>query len=157
MSNALLGIVVLLFLGVLFFRRKEGFMDSDVMSIQTDVTQQKAVLDKHLNAMNMLMKTDPEQDPNDTFDLQPTIKRIILKLQALDVDKKETDIPLVEKLQSLRKKMESVPPLIEKYRSEVNKFSDVSINEHMTVKQFLPNAQKFMEGLKADLAKILKD
>ena len=157
MSNALLGVVVLLFLGLLFFRKKEGFMDSDIMSIQTDVTQQKAALDKHLTAFNMLMKTDPEKDPNDTFDLQPTIKKIILKLQALDVDKKETDKPLVEQLQSLRKKMEDVPPLIEKYRSEVNKFSDVSINEHMTVKQFLPKTQKFMEGLKEDLAKILKD
>jgi len=156
MSNTLLGIVILLFLCLVMFRSQEGFMDSDVMAIQTDITQQKAVVDKQIAAFNMLLKLDPTKDPNDTFDVEPILKKVITKLQALDKDKKEENVALMDQLKLLRKKIESVPPLIEKYRDEVKKFSNTKM-EQTTIGQFLPDSKKMMEGLKADIDKILKD
>jgi hypothetical protein len=138
------------------FRSQEGFMDSDVMAIQTDITQQKAVVDKQIAAFNMLLKLDPTKDPNDTFDVEPILKKVITKLQALDKDKKEENVALMDQLKLLRKKIESVPPLIEKYRDEVKKFSNTKM-EQTTIGQFLPDSKKMMEGLKADIDKILKD
>ena len=156
MSNTLLGIVILLFLCLVMFRTQEGFMDSDVMAIQTDITQQKAVVDKQIAAFNTLLKLDPTKDPNDTFDVEPILKKVITKLQTLDKDKKEENVALMDQLKLLRKKIESVPPLIEKYRTEVKKFSSTKM-EQTTVGQFLPDSKKMMEGLKADIDKILKD
>ena len=156
MSNTLLGIVILLFLCMVMFRTQEGFMDSDVMAIQTDITQQKAVVDKQIAAFNMLLKLDPNKDPNDTFDVEPILKKVITKLQTLDKDKKEENVALMDQLKLLRKKIESVPPLIEKYRTEVKKFSNTKMDQ-TTVGQFLPDSKKMMEGLKADIDKILKD
>jgi len=138
------------------FRNQEGFMDSDVMAIQTDITQQKAVVDKQIAAFNTLLKLDPTKDPNDTFDVEPILKKVITKLQTLDKDKKEENVALMDQLKLLRKKIESVPPLIEKYRAEVKKFSNTKM-EQTTVGQFLPDSKKMMEGLKADIDKILKD
>jgi hypothetical protein len=138
------------------FRSQEGFMDSDVMAIQTDITQQKAVVDKQIAAFNMLLKLDPNKDPNDTFDVEPILKKVITKLQSLDKDKKAENVALMDQLKLLRKKIESVPPLIEKYRDEVKKFSNTKM-EQTTVGQFLPDSKKMMEGLKADIDKILKD
>ena len=156
MSNTLLGGVILLFLCTVMFRTQEGFMDSDVMAIQTDITQQKAVVDKQIAAFNMLMKLDPNKDPNDTFDVEPILKKVITKLQTLDKDKKEENVALMDQLKLLRKKIEEVPPLIEKYRTEVKKFSNTKM-EKTTVGQFLPDSKKMIEGLKADIDKILKD
>ncbi len=154
MSNYLLALVVLLFLCLLLFRIKEGFMDSDVMAIQTDVTQQKTVVDKQIEAMNRLLKIDPN-DP-EAFDVEPILKKVIKKLKDLDKDKKEENVAIMNQLKALRQKIETMPPMIEKYRTEVKKFSDTKLDQ-MTVNQFLPSSQQFMEGLKADLEKILKD
>jgi hypothetical protein len=64
----------------------------------------------------------------------------------------------MDQLKLLRKKIESVPPLIEKYRDEVKKFSNTKMEQTTTtVGQFLPESKKMMEGLKADIDKILKD
>lgn len=156
MSNTLLGVVILLFLCTVMFRTQEGFMDSDVMAIQTDITQQKAVVDKQIAAFNMLLKLDPNKDPNDTFDVEPILKKVVSKLKSLDKDKKEENVALMDQLKLLRKKIEEVPPLIEKYRTEVKKFSNTKM-EQTTVGQFLPDSKKMMEGLKADIDKILKD
>jgi len=158
MSNTLLGIVILLFLCMMMFRTQEGFMDSDVMAIQTDITQQKAVVDKQIAAFNMLLKLDPNKDPNDTFDVEPILKKVVAKLQTLDKDKKEENVALMGQLKLLRKKIEEVPPLIEKYRTEVKKFSNTKMDQTTTtVGQFLPESKKMIEGLKADIDKILKD
>jgi hypothetical protein len=158
MSNTLLGIVILLFLCMVMFRTQEGFMDSDVMAIQTDITQQKAVVDKQIAAFNMLLKLDPNKDPNDTFDVEPILKKVVTKLQTLDKDKKEENVALMGQLKLLRKKIEEVPPLIEKYRTEVKKFSNTKMDQTTTtVGQFLPESKKMIEGLKADIDKILKD
>lgn len=158
MSNTLLGIVILLFLCTVMFRTQEGFMDSDVMAIQTDITQQKAVIDKQIAAFNMLLKLDPNKDPNDTFDVEPILKKVITKLQTLDKDKKEENVALMDQLKLLRKKIEEVPPLIEKYRTEVKKFSNTKMDQTTTtVGQFLPESKKMIEVLKADIDKILKD
>ncbi len=158
MSNTLLGIVILLFLCTVMFRTQEGFMDSDVMAIQTDITQQKAVIDKQIAAFNMLLKLDPNKDPNDTFDIEPILKKVVTKLQTLDKDKKEENVALMGQLKLLRKKIEEVPPLIEKYRTEVKKFSNTKMDQTTTtVGQFLPESKKMIEVLKADIDKILKD
>ena len=105
MSNTLLGIVILLFVCLVMFRSQEGFMDSDVMAIQTDITQQKAVVDKQIAAFNMLLKLDPNKDPNDTFDVEPILKKVITKLQTLDKDKKAENVALMDQLKLLRKKI----------------------------------------------------
>ena len=158
MSNTLLGIVILLFLCMMMFRTQEGFMDSDVMAIQTDITQQKAVIDKQIAAFNMLLKLDPNKDPNDTFDIEPILKKVVTKLQTLDKEKKAENVALMDQLKLLRKKIEEVPPLIEKYRTEVKKFSNTKMDQTTTtVGQFLPESKKMIEGLKADIDKILKD
>ena len=136
------------------FRIQEGFMDSDVMAIQTDITQQKSVVDKQIEAMTRLLKIDPN-DP-ETFDVEPVLKKVIQKLKDLDKDKKEENVAIMNQLKALRQKIETMPPMIEKYRTEVKKFSNSKIDQ-MTVNQFLPSSQQFMEGLKADLEKILKD
>ena len=136
------------------FRIQEGFMDSDVMAIQTDITQQKSVVDKQIEAMTRLLKIDPN-DP-ETFDVEPVLKKVIQKLKDLDKDKKEENVAIMNQLKALRQKIETMPPMIEKYRTEVKKFSNSKIDQ-MTVNQFLPSSQKFMEGLKADIEKILKD
>jgi hypothetical protein len=136
------------------FRIQEGFMDSDVMAIQTDITQQKSVVDKQIEAMTRLLKIDPT-DP-ETFDVEPVLKKVIQKLKDLDKDKKEENVAIMNQLKALRQKIETMPPMIEKYRTEVKKFSNSKIDQ-MTVNQFLPSSQKFMEGLKADIDKILKD
>jgi hypothetical protein len=154
MSNYLFAFVVLLFLCLLMFRIQEGFMDSDVMAIQTDITQQKSVVDKQIEAMTRLLKIDPT-DP-ETFDVDPVLKKVIQKLKDLDKDKKEENVAIMNQLKALRQKIETMPPMIEKYRTEVKKFSNSKIDQ-MTVNQFLPSSQKFMEGLKADIDKILKD
>jgi hypothetical protein len=157
MSNTLLGVVILLFCCLLLFRPPiEGFMDSDVMAIQTDITQQTAIIDKQIAALSMLLKTDPNKDPSDTFDVEPILKKVITKLQSLDKDKKEENVNLMNQLKLLRKKLESVPPMIEQYRAEVNKFSNSKMDQ-MSVVQFLPKSKQIMEGLKADIDKILKD
>jgi hypothetical protein len=143
---------------MVMFRTQEGFMDSDVMAIQTDITQQKAVIDKQIAAFNMLLKLDPNKDPNDTFDIEPILKKVVTKLQTLDKDKKEENVALMDQLKLLRKKIEEVPPLIEKYRTEVKKFSNTKMDQTTTtVGQFLPESKKMIEGLKADIDKILKD
>ncbi len=158
MSNTLLGIVILLFLCTVMFRTQEGFMDSDVMAIQTDITQQKAVIDKQIAAFNMLLKLDPNKDPNDTFDIEPILKKVVTKLQTLDKEKKAENVALMDQLKLLRKKIEEVPPLIEKYRTEVKKFSNTKMDQTTTtVGQFLPESKKMIEVLKADIDKILKD
>ncbi len=154
MSNYIFAFVVLLFLCLLMFRIQEGFMDSDVMAIQTDITQQKSVVDKQIEAMTRLLKIDPT-DP-ETFDVEPVLKKVIQKLKDLDKDKKEENVAIMNQLKALRQKIETMPPMIEKYRTEVKKFSNSKIDQ-MTVNQFLPSSQKFMEGLKADIDKILKD
>jgi hypothetical protein len=143
---------------MVMFRTQEGFMDSDVMAIQTDITQQKAVIDKQIAAFNMLLKLDPNKDPNDTFDIEPILKKVVTKLQTLDKEKKAENVALMDQLKLLRKKIEEVPPLIEKYRTEVKKFSNTKMDQTTTtVGQFLPESKKMIEVLKADIDKILKD
>jgi flagellar biosynthesis chaperone FliJ len=112
------------------------------------------VVDKQIEAMNRLLKIDPN-DP-EAFDVEPILKKVIQKLKDLDKDKKEENVAIMNQLKALRQKIETMPPMIEKYRTEVKKFSDTKLDQ-MTVNQFLPSSQQFMEGLKADLEKILKD
>lgn len=153
MSHYLLGVVFLLFICLLFFGIKEGYMDSDVGSIQNDLIQQKTILDKQATSMKNLL----EKDPDEVFDMDPILKKIVQKIQTLDNDKKEENIVLTKQLKELRQKLQSFPDLIKQYRAEVKKFSNLKLNEGMTVQEFLPSSQKFLETIKKDIEKILKD
>jgi len=148
----LLGFVILLFVCLLFFRKKEGFMDSDLISIQNDFIQQKTVLDKQVKSMNNIL----ENDVGDKFDLEPILKNMSNKLIALDQDKKEENIALIKKLKILREKTEGIQPLLVEYRIKLKEFSDAKIKTY-TVKDFLPETQKLMDSIKKDIELILKD
>jgi hypothetical protein len=128
-------------------------MDSDVGSIQNDLIQQKTILDKQATSMKNLL----EKDPDEVLDFDPILKKIVQKLQTLDKDKKEENISLTKQLKDLRQKLQSFPDLIKQYRAEVKKFSTIKLNEGMTVQEFLPSSQKFLETIKKDIEKILKD
>ena len=153
MDHSLLVLVILLFLSLLFFRMKEGFMDSEVMGIQTDITQQKTIVDKKKASMDVLL----EKDAADKLDLEPIMEKIIKKIQALDLDKNEQNVMLIKELKALRVKTEELTPLMDKYRNELKKFSDSKLSDAMTVKDFLPTTQTFIAGLQKDIEKILKD
>ncbi len=128
-------------------------MDSDVVSIQNELIQQKTILDKQATSMKNLL----EKDPDEVFDIDPILKKIVQKIQTLDKDKKEENIGLTKQLKDLRQKLYSFPELIKQYRAEVKKFSNLKLNEGMTVQEFLPSSQKFLETIKKDIEKILKD
>ncbi len=132
---------------------KEGFMDSEVMGIQTDITQQKTIVDKKKASMDVLL----EKDAADKLDLEPIMEKIVKKLQALDLDKNEQNVMLIKELKALRVKTEELTPLMDKYRNELKKFSDSKLSDVITVKDFLPTTQTFIAGLQKDIEKILKD
>jgi hypothetical protein len=132
---------------------KEGFMDSEVMGIQTDLTAQKTILDKKTTSMNVLL----EKDVADKFDMQPIMEKIIKKLKALDLEKKDEHKELIKELKALQVKTEELTPYMDKYRNEVKKFSDTKLGGSIMVKDFLPTTQTFVAGLQKDIEKILKD
>ena len=152
-ADLLLGIAVLLLFISVFLPPREGYMDSDVMSIQNDLTLQKVLVDKQLNAMNLIV----EKEPDDTVDIGPILKKMVTKLQTLVKEGKPENAQLIQQLKDLRQKTEQLPPIIETYRNEVKKFSGTKLNEAMTVKDFLPATQSFIEGLKKDAKKILEE
>ena len=152
-SELLLGLAVLLLLASVFLELREGYMDSDVMSIQNDLTLQKVLVDKQLKAMNTVV----EKEPDDTVDIAPILKKMVTKLQTLVKEGKPENAALIQQLKDLRQKTENLPPMMETYRNEVKKFSGTKLNEAMTVKEFLPATQSLLEGLKKDVEKMLKE
>jgi len=148
----LLGFVVLLFIALLFVPRKEGYMDSDLVSIQNDVIKQKTLLDKLVKSLNVIL----EKDAADKLDLDPLSKNIINKLKTL-VDKKAPEnVPLIEELMKLKEKTESLQPLIDEYRKKIKELSESKVNSY-TMADVLPETQKRMEAIKKDIERILKD
>ena len=148
----LLGFVVLLFIALLFVTRKEGYMDSDLVSIQNDVIKQKTLLDKLVKSLNVIL----EKDAADKLDLDPLSKNIINKLKTL-VDKKAPEnVPLIEELMKLKEKTESLQPLIDEYRKKIKELSESKVNSY-TMADVLPETQKRMEAIKKDIERILKD
>jgi hypothetical protein len=148
----LLGFVVLLFIALLFVPRKEGYMDSDLVSIQNDVIKQKTLLDKLVKSLNVIL----EKDAADKLDLDPLSKNIINKLKTL-VDKKAPEnVPLIEELMKLKEKTESLQPLIHEYRKKIKELSESKVNSY-TMADVLPETQKRMEAIKKDIERILKD
>ena len=152
-AELLLGLAVLLLMASVFLELREGYMDSDVMSIQNDLTLQKVLVDKQLKAMNTVV----EKEPDDTVDIAPILKKMVTKLQTLVKEGKPENAALIQQLKDLRQKTENLPPMMETYRNEVKKFSGTKLNEAMTVKEFLPATQSLLEGLKKDVEKMLKE
>ena len=136
-----------------FLELREGYMDSDVMSIQNDLTLQKVLVEKQLKAMNTVV----EKEPDDTVDIAPILKKMVTKLQTLVKEGKPENAALIQQLKDLRQKTENLPPMMETYRNEVKKFSGTKLNEAMTVKDFLPATQSLLEGLQKDVEKMLKE
>jgi len=148
----LLGFVVLLFIVLLFVPRKEGYMDSDLVSIQNDVIKQKTLLDKLVKSQNVIL----EKDAADKLDVDPLSLNIINKLKTL-VDKKAPEnVPLIEELMKLKEKTESLQPLINEYRKKIKELSETKVNS-FTMADVLPETQKRMEDIKKDIERILKD
>ena len=148
----LLGFVVLLFIALLFVPRKEGYMDSDLVSIQNDVIKQKTLLDKLVKSLNVIL----EKDAADKLDVDPLSLNIINKLKTLIDKKTPENVPLIEELMKLKEKTESLQPLINEYRKKIKELSESKVN-NFTMADVLPETQKRMEDIKKDIERILKD
>ena len=148
----LLGFVVLLFIALLFVPRKEGYMDSDLVSIQNDVIKQKTLLDKLVKSLNVIL----EKDAADKLDVDPLSKNIIQKLKMLIEKQTPENVPLIEELMKLKEKTESLQPLINEYRKKIKELSESKVNS-FTMADVLPETQKRMEDIKKDIERILKD
>ncbi len=148
----LLGFVVLLFIALLFVPRKEGYMDSDLVSIQNDVIKQKTLLDKLVKSLNVIL----EKDVADKLDLDPLSVNIINKLKTLIDKKTPENVPLIEELMKLKEKTENLQPLINEYRKKIKELSESKVN-NFTMADVLPETQKRMEDIKKDIERILKD
>jgi hypothetical protein len=148
----LLGFVVLLFIALLFVPRKEGYMDSDLVSIQNDVIKQKTLLDKLVKSLNVIL----EKDASDKLDVDPLSLNIINKLKTLIDKKAPENVPLIEELMKLKEKTESLQPLINEYRKKIKELSETKVNS-FTMADVLPETQKRMEDIKKDIERILKD
>lgn len=148
----LLGFVVLLFIALLFVPRKEGYMDSDLVSIQNDVIKQKTLLDKLVKSFNVIL----EKDASDKLDVDPLSKNIIKKLKLLIEKQTPENVPLIEQLMLLKEKTESLQPLITEYRKKIKELSESKVN-NFTMADVLPETQKKMEDIKKDIEKLLKD
>lgn len=148
----LLGFVILLFIALLFVPRKEGYMDSDLVSIQNDVIKQKTLLDKLVKSFNVIL----EKDAADKLDVDPLSKNIIQKLKMLIEKQTPENVPLIEQLMLLKEKTESLKPLIDEYRKKIKELSESKVNS-FTMADVLPETQKKMEDIKKDIEKLLKD
>ena len=148
----LLGFVVLLFIALLFVPRKEGYMDSDLVSIQNDVIKQKTLLDKLVKSLNVIL----EKETSDKLDVDPLSKNIINKLKTLIDKNTPENVPLIEELMKLKKKTEGLQPLINDYRKKIKELSESKVNSY-TMADVLPETQKRMEDIKKDIERILKD
>ena len=148
----LLGFVILLFIALLFVPRKEGYMDSDLVSIQNDVIKQKTLLDKLVKSFNVIL----EKDAADKLDVDPLSKNIIQKLKLLIEKQTPENVPLIEQLMLLKEKTESLKPLIDEYRKKIKELSESKVNS-FTMADVLPETQKRMEDIKKDIEKLLKD
>ena len=148
----LLGFVILLFIALLFVPRKEGYMDSDLVSIQNDVIKQKTLLDKLVKSFNVIL----EKDAADKLDVDPLSKTIIQKLKLLIEKQTPENVPLIEQLMLLKEKTESLKPLIDEYRKKIKELSESKVNS-FTMADVLPETQKKMEDIKKDIEKLLKD
>lgn len=148
----LLGFVVLLFIALLFVPRKEGYMDSDLVSIQNDVIKQKTLLDKLVKSFNVIL----EKDAADKLDVDPLSKNIIKKLKILIEKQTPENVPLIEELMLLKEKTESIKPFIDEYRKKIKELSESKVN-NFTMADVLPQTQKRMEDIKKDIEKLLKD
>jgi chromosome condensin MukBEF ATPase and DNA-binding subunit MukB len=148
----LLGFVVLLFIALLFVPRKEGYMDSDLVSIQNDVIKQKTLLDKLVKSLNVIL----EKDVADKLDVDPLSLNIINKLKTLIDKRTPENVPLIEELMKLKEKTESLQPLINEYRKKIKELSETKVNS-FTMADVLPETQKRMEDIKKDIERILKD
>jgi len=148
----LLGFVVLLFIALLFVPRKEGYMDSDLVSIQNDVIKQKTLLDKLVKSLNVIL----EKDAADKLDVDPLSLNIINKLKTLIDNRTPENVPLIEELMKLKEKTESLQPLITEYRKKIKELSETKVNS-FTMADVLPETQKRMEDIKKDIERILKD
>lgn len=148
----LLGFVILLFIALLFVPRKEGYMDSDLVSIQNDVIKQKTLLDKLVKSFNVIL----EKDAADKLDVDPLSKNIIQKLKMLIEKQTPENVPLIEQLMLLKEKTESLKPLIDEYRKKIKELSESKVNS-FTMADVLPETQKRMEDIKKDIEKLLKD
>lgn len=148
----LLGFVILLFIALLFVPRKEGYMDSDLVSIQNDVIKQKTLLDKLVKSFNVIL----EKDAADKLDVDPLSKNIIQKLKLLIEKQTPENVPLIEQLMLLKEKTESLKPLIDEYRKKIKELSESKVNS-FTMADVLPETQKKMEDIKKDIEKLLKD
>lgn len=148
----LLGFVILLFIALLFVPRKEGYMDSDLVSIQNDVIKQKTLLDKLVKSFNVIL----EKDAADKLDIDPLSKNIIQKLKLLIEKKTPENTPLIEQLMLLKEKTENLQPLITEYRKKIKELSESKVN-NFTMADVLPETQKRIEDIKKDIEKLLKD
>ena len=148
----LLGFVILLFIALLFVPRKEGYMDSDLVSIQNDVIKQKTLLDKLVKSLNVIL----EKDAADKLDVDPLSKNIIQKLKMLIEKQTPENVPLIEELMKLKEKTEGLQPLITEYRKKIKELSESKVNS-FTMADVLPETQKRMEDIKKDIERILKD
>lgn len=148
----LLGFVILLFIALLFVPRKEGYMDSDLVSIQNDVIKQKTLLDKLVKSFNVIL----EKDAADKLDVDPLSKNIIKKLKLLIEKQTPENAPLIEQLMLLKEKTERLKPLIDEYRKKIKELSESKVN-NFTMADVLPESQKRMEDIKKDIEKLLKD
>lgn len=148
----LLGFVILLFIALLFVPRKEGYMDSDLVSIQNDVIKQKTLLDKLVKSFNVIL----EKDAADKLDVDPLSKNIIQKLKMLIEKQTPENVPLIEQLMLLKEKTESLQPLIAEYRKKIKELSESKVNSY-TMADVLPETQKRMEDIKKHIEKLLKD
>ena len=148
----LLGFVILLFIALLFVPRKEGYMDSDLVSIQNDVIKQKTLLDKLVKSFNVIL----EKDAADKLDVDPLSKNIIQKLKLLIDKRTPENVPLIEQLMLLKEKTENLKPLIDEYRKKIKELSESKVN-NFTMADVLPETQKRMEDIKKDIEKLLKD
>jgi len=148
----LLGFVILLFIALLFVPRKEGYMDSDLVSIQNDVIKQKTLLDKLVKSFNVIL----EKDAADKLDVDPLSKNIIQKLKLLIDKRTPENVPLIEQLMLLKEKTENLKPLIDEYRKKIKEMTESKVNS-FTMADVLPETQKRMEDIKKDIEKLLKD
>jgi hypothetical protein len=148
----LLGFVVLLFIALFFVPHKEGYMDSDLVSIQNDVIKQKTLLDKLVKSLNVIL----EKDASDKLDVDPLSLNIINKLKTLIDKKAPENVPLIEELMKLKEKTEGLQPLINEYRKKIKELSESKVNSY-TLADVLPETQKRMEDIKKDIERILKD
>ena len=148
----LLGFVILLFIALLFVPRKEGYIDSDLVSIQNDVIKQKTLLDKLVKSLNVIL----EKDAADKLDVDPLSKNIINKLKMLIEKKTPENVPLIEQLMLLKEKTENLQPLITEYRKKIKELSETKVNNY-TMADVLPETKKRMEDIKKDIERLLKD